>query len=43
LEPHAPTEFRANIVKNIDEFYEAFDITEDCKMYLPPKKRIRMW
>ena len=24
-DPHSPAEFRANIVRNLDEFHEAFD------------------
>jgi len=42
-DPHAPAEYRANLVNNIDEFYDAFNITPDDDMYLPPKKRVRMW
>jgi predicted metalloendopeptidase len=40
---HAPHHFRVNLVKNMDEFYTAFDIKETDKMYLPPAKRVRMW
>ena len=42
-DPHAPADYRANLVRNIDEFYEAFDVTENDKMYLHPSKRVRMW
>lgn len=42
--PHSPGEFRANgIVRNIDAWYEAFNITEDHPMYLPPEKRVKIW
>ena len=42
-DPHAPTDFRANLVKNMDEFYEVFDVKEGDNMYIPPLKRVRMW
>ena len=42
-DPHAPAEFRGNLVKNIDEFYKAFSISENDKMYLSPNKRVKMW
>ena len=40
---HSPGEFRANLIKNFDEFYESFGIKEGDNMYLKPEKRIRMW
>ena len=43
-DPHSPPEFRVNgIVRNFDEWYEAFDVTEDDDLYLPPEERIRIW
>jgi len=42
-DPHGPADFRANLVKNIDEFYEAWDVVEGDKMYIPPSKRVRVW
>lgn len=42
--PHSPGEFRANgIVRNIDAWYEAFDIGPDDPMYLAPEDRIKIW
>lgn len=42
--PHSPGEFRANgIVRNFDEWYEAFDVGPDSALYLPPEERIRVW
>ncbi|MGB6230211.1 MAG: M13 family metallopeptidase [Litorimonas sp.] len=42
--PHSPGEFRANgIVRNIDAWYDAFNITEDDPMYLPPEQRVKIW
>lgn len=44
LDVHAPNKLRANVqLKNIDEFYEIFDIKEGDGMYLEPEKRITIW
>lgn len=43
MDPHAPTDFRGNLVQHIDEFYFAFDIKESDKMYIDEKDRMRMW
>ena len=44
LDPHSPNEFRANqIVRNIDEFYETFDVTENDAMWLAPASRVTIW
>ena len=43
-DPHSPAEFRCNqIVRNIDAFYEAFDVTEQDAMYLEPAQRVTIW
>ena len=43
-DPHSPGMYRATQpLKNIDAFYEAFDIKEGDKMYLAPEKRVRIW
>lgn len=43
-DPHSPGHIRAiQPLKNIDAFYEAFDIKEGDKMYLPPEERVRIW
>lgn len=42
-DPHAPADFRANMVKNIDDFYEVFNVKPSDKMYLSPDKRVKMW
>ena len=44
VDPHSPPEFRCNgVVRNIDAFYEAFDVTEDDGLYLEPRQRVRIW
>ncbi len=41
---HSPEQFRVNgVVRNMDEWYEAFGVTPDDEMYLPPEERIRIW
>ncbi|HKX79172.1 MAG TPA: M13 family metallopeptidase [Novosphingobium sp.] len=43
-DPHSPPEYRINgIVRNFDEWYKAFDVTPDDKLYLPPAQRVRIW
>tara|TARA_R110002111_G_scaffold119567_3_gene182501 strand:- start:1258 stop:3240 length:1983 start_codon:yes stop_codon:yes gene_type:complete len=43
-DPHSPPQYRVNgIVRNFDEWYEAFGITPDNELYLPPEQRIRIW
>ncbi|WP_299112293.1 M13 family metallopeptidase [uncultured Winogradskyella sp.] len=43
-DPHSPGNIRATQpLKNIDAFYEAFDIKEGDAMYLEPEKRVRIW
>lgn len=42
--PHSPPYYRVNgIVRNFDEWYEAFDVGPDHELYLPPEERIRIW
>ena len=42
--PHAPEMVRGqNPQRNIDEWYEAFGVTKDDAMYLPPESRVRIW
>ena len=43
-DPHSPAEFRCNqIVRNIDAFYEAFDVKESDAAWLEPTKRVSIW
>jgi putative endopeptidase len=40
---HSPGEFRADTVRNIDAWYEAFGAKPGEKLYLPPHQRVRVW
>lgn len=42
-DPHAPAEFRADTVRNIDPWYTAFDVQPGGKLYLAPPDRVRIW
>ncbi|MGL5406960.1 MAG: M13 family metallopeptidase [Propionibacteriaceae bacterium] len=43
-DPHSPNEFRANqIVRNIDDFYTAFGVTESDQLWLDPADRVSIW
>ncbi|WP_423797262.1 M13 family metallopeptidase [Mycolicibacterium tusciae] len=44
VDPHSPPEFRCNgVVRNLDAFYEAFDVSESDELYLDPEQRVRIW
>ncbi|QES45583.1 peptidase M13 [Streptomyces venezuelae] len=43
IDPHSPPEFRANIVRNLDEFHEAFGTVEGDGLWLDPSERVRIW
>ena len=40
---HAPDEYRADTVRNMDAWYPAFDVKQGEKLALPPEKRVRVW
>ena len=43
-DPHSPPQYRINgIVRNMDAWYDAFDVKESDDLYLPPEKRISIW
>jgi putative endopeptidase len=43
IDPHSPPEFRANIVRNLDEFHEVFATAEGDGLWLDPEDRVRIW
>ncbi len=44
IDPHSPNEFRCNqIVRNIDAFYDEFDVAEGDALWLAPEKRVSIW
>ena len=44
VDPHSPPEFRCNgVVRNMDAFYDAFDVAESDALYLNPAQRVRIW
>ncbi|HKE73286.1 MAG TPA: M13-type metalloendopeptidase [Acidimicrobiales bacterium] len=43
IDPHSPPEFRANVVRNLDEFHDAFDVADGDGMWLAPDDRVRIW
>ena len=40
---HSPDEFRAQIVRNLDSWYAAFNVKPEQKLYLAPDQRIKIW
>jgi len=40
---HAPAEYRADTVRNIDAWYAAFTVKPGEKLYLAPPDRVRIW
>jgi predicted metalloendopeptidase len=44
VDPHSPPEFRCNgVIRNMDAFYEAFEVDESDALYLDPQRRVRIW
>ncbi|MEQ1817698.1 MAG: M13 family metallopeptidase [Terricaulis sp.] len=42
--PHSPPQFRVNgVVRNMDAWYEAFGVTQENALYLPPSDRVTIW
>jgi putative endopeptidase len=42
--PHSPEQYRTNgVVRQMDAWYKAFDVTPDDALYLPPEQRVRIW
>jgi putative endopeptidase len=44
LDVHSPPIFRVNgTLRNIDDFYEVFNIKPTDKLYLKPEQRVKIW
>ncbi|KJX74508.1 M13 family metallopeptidase [Mycobacterium lepromatosis] len=44
VDPHSPPEFRCNgVIRNVDAFYDAFDVAEDDALFLDTQRRVRIW
>jgi endothelin-converting enzyme/putative endopeptidase len=42
-DPHAPAQYRADTVRNIDAWYSSFDVKPGETLYLAPGDRVRIW
>ena len=40
---HAPADFRAQTVRNLDPWYPAFEVKPGEKLYLAPQDRVKIW
>jgi predicted metalloendopeptidase len=40
---HAPEKYRVATVRNLDAWYDAFDVRPGHQLYLEPKARVRIW
>jgi predicted metalloendopeptidase len=43
VDSHAPAEYRADTVRNLDAWYAAFDVKPGQKLHLEPKERVKVW
>jgi putative endopeptidase len=44
VDPHSPPEFRCNgVLRNMDAFYDAFDVADDGALFLDPPSRVKIW
>ncbi len=43
-DPHSPAVYRTNgPVRNVPEWYKAFEVAETDALYLPPEDRVKIW
>ena len=43
-DPHSPGKYRVNgVVRNVDAWYNAFNVKPGDKLYLPPDQRVHLW
>lgn len=44
VDPHSPPRYRINgPLRNLEEWYRAFEVKEGDALYLPPAERVRIW
>jgi endothelin-converting enzyme/putative endopeptidase len=43
IDPHSPPEFRANVVRNLDEFHATFGTQPGDGLWVEPEARVRIW
>ncbi|GAB3522267.1 M13 family metallopeptidase [Arthrobacter monumenti] len=44
IDPHSPNEFRCNaVIRNLDEFHEAFSVKPGDQLWLDEEERVRIW
>ena len=43
IDSHAPAEYRADTVRNLDAWYDAFSVKPGQALYLAPADRVRVW
>jgi len=43
VDAHAPAQYRAATVRNLDAWYAAFDVKPGQALYLEPARRVRIW
>lgn len=42
--PHSPSQYRTNgPVRNLPEWYDAFNVSSGDALYLPPEERVKIW
>ena len=42
--PHSPPQYRINgPMRNLNEWYQAYDVKADSKLFVAPDKRVRIW
>jgi putative endopeptidase len=40
---HAPAQYRAETVRNLDAWYAAFQVKSGQDLFLAPEERVRVW
>lgn len=42
-DPHSPSEYRTDMVRNLEAWYKAFDVQPGEQLYLAPADRVAIW